>query len=344
MEFAIGYNQEFEDTIRILDEYRDYVNEIYFPVPSSFLGSGRSTLQSKRYAKEVEGLIKECGDMTIKRTLLINPTCEGNWTADRAHMYEVVDYVKGLASSGLESIILVNPLYMALIREEIPELEIQASVNCFCQTVEHAMYLKDLGCDILTVDRDVNRNIKQISRLKERTGMEIKILLNEGCLSNCPFRKIHFNQIAHLKGDSPDDTVKVINFATMACIAALEKSPEKCFRSPFIRPEDLSHYANIGDYFKLATRTMSSSLVEETIKAYADESFDGNLVRLLETQGLPRVIRRIDNKRLDEFGFFRKITTCNEVCDKCNYCKTLLEEAAELWDNRIPISERNPPP
>jgi collagenase-like PrtC family protease len=71
---------------------------------------------------------------------------------------------------------------MRMIKSRIPGLEIQASVNCYIKTVEQAEYFSD--CDVITTDRDINRDIGLIKEIMDATGKRIKILINEGCLNS----------------------------------------------------------------------------------------------------------------------------------------------------------------
>jgi len=155
-----------------------------------------------------------------------------------------------------------------------------------------------MGVDVLTLDRDINRNLDLIKEIKEKTGLKIKLLLNEGCLRNCPFRNIHFNVISH-----NSDTNE---FDKRACITVLRKHPEKFFQIPFIRPEDLKHYKGIVDCFKLGTRTMSTANILFVLEVYTNESYDGDLLFLLTGKGIFECFSEIDNKLLGE-DFFEKI-------------------------------------
>jgi hypothetical protein len=47
------------------------------------------------------------------------------------------------------------------------------------KTVEQALYFKKIGIDILTIDRDINRDLKLIEQIKKKTGLKIQLMLNE---------------------------------------------------------------------------------------------------------------------------------------------------------------------
>jgi hypothetical protein len=42
-------------------------------------------------------------------------------------------------------------------------------VNCYLKTYEQAIFFKDLGFDVLTIDRDINRDLELIKKIKDRT-------------------------------------------------------------------------------------------------------------------------------------------------------------------------------
>jgi hypothetical protein len=94
-------------------------------------------------------------------------------------------------------------------------------------------------------------------------------------------------------------------------------------RSPFIRPEDVGAYRDLGiDIIKLSDRTEATEFLLKTAQAYAAERFDGNLFSLIFRDG--RKIRAglgfvqpgvpvqeipviIKNSVLDELGFIGQI-------------------------------------
>jgi collagenase-like PrtC family protease len=308
VKFSIGYNHD-PSMIRLIELIKDYISGFYFPIPSSIMGSGRALEQGEEYDKEIDDIIKTCDKFNVKSELLLNATCEGE-----GQFSKVVDYVKGLIDKGLKSVIVTNPIY-------IPEfkklgIEVQSSVNCYVKTVEHAMFLKDLGVDVITIDRDINRDLDLIKKIKQRTGLKIKMLVNEGCLRNCPFRKIHFNMISHFSDTN--------EFDKRSCITILRKHPEKVFSIPFVRPEDIKHYSFV-DYFKLATRTMATDKIGLVLDAYVNEKFSGDLLFLLSTKSLFDYFTDINNDVLSSNNFFENIRK-----EDYDYCKELLKKAARV--------------
>ncbi len=321
IQYSIGYNQDIK-MLEFLDSYTEHIESIYFPMPETYLPSGRNMPFEKGYHKNIKTIIKKCADIGIGSQILLNATCEGTSCANTIHMKKVVNYLKTLSGTGLKSAAITNPFYITDIKKEIPELELHSSINCYTSNIEQALYLKDMGIDVLTIDRDINRDIGLIKRIKKATGLKIKLLANEGCLSNCPFRKMHFNSLAHRIPDKP--------FLERSCITVISKDPKKIFRIPFIRPEDIKHYRPFTDYFKLATRTFPTSQIETTLKAYINEEHNSDLLDIIDMTSMKCYFTFINNKVLDSLNFFENMQKCTLDCKNCAYCETLLKKAAIL--------------
>ena len=324
MKFSIGYNHDIR-LLGLLDIYKDNVESFYFPIPRQYLGSGRQIVQKNSYANEIPGIIKKCDSLGIRSQLLLNATCEGEAWQEKEAFREILCYIVKLKDLGLKSLVVTNPVYIPKIKEQIKGIEVESSVNCYVKTVEQAVYFKDLGVDVLTIDRDINRDIPLIRKIKNKTGLKIKIMLNEGCLRNCPFRSIHYNYLSHnfLNPDKPLNSI----FADNPCTKIYLKNPEKIFSIPFIPPEALPYYAQVADYYKLTTRVFPTWRVESCLKAYIDQNFNGNLIELLDCPGLTH-LDYINYGVLKNNDFFKKMIKCDNNCKKCNYCDKLMKEAA----------------
>lgn len=325
MKFSIGYNHDIK-LLDLLDVYKDNIEALYFPIPNQYLGSGRHIFQKSSYVNEIPKIIKKCNSLNIKSQLLLNATCEGEKGLEKKFFSKIINYIKRLKDLGLKSVIVTNPVYISEIKEQIKEIEVEASVNCYVKTVEHALYLKDLGVDTLTIDRDINRNIPLIKKIKNKIGLKIRILLNEGCLRNCPFRKTHFNFIAHTQLNPKAKMMNGIFFEKW-CMKILSENPAKIFSVPFIPPSALKYYTQFVDYFKISSRDSPTSLIEFRLKAYINQDFNGNLLLLLDCAGLLPYFNYIDSKVLNENNFFKKMLECTCNCTECNYCSKLINEA-----------------
>ena len=335
IKFSIGYNHSL-DTLKLLDDYREKLEAFYFPMPQAIMGTGRYIPQSGSYPEEIPRIIKRCNSLNIKPQLLVNSTCEGINGLTKKTFSRVIDYALSLKSIGLKSIILTNPVYISQIKRLIPDVLIESSVNCYVRTVEHALYLKDLGIDVLTIDRDINHDIAMIGRIRDKTKLKIKIILNEGCVRHCPFRNMHYNYLSH--GNFSErkniDNTYIDKFG----ISLFVNKPEKMFRMPFIPPDYLGYYADIADYFKLSTRVFSTVRIKECLDAYVDRQYRGNLLNIIDSPCLS-YFYFIDYRHMKNI-FFEKISRCDTSCKNCNLCKKIFKKTVLVNPDFIKISDR----
>ncbi|MFH1641206.1 MAG: tetratricopeptide repeat protein [Candidatus Omnitrophota bacterium] len=328
MKFSIGYNFDSR-LLDLLETYKDNIDAFYFPVPQQHLGSGRRICEPADYAVQIQQIIKRCNALNISSQLLLNATCEGKDYLSRGSFRKLLNYVKKLKEMGLESVVITNPVHISSIKGRIKGIRIESSVNCYVRTLEHALYLKDLGVDVLTIDRDINRDIPLIKKIKNRTNLKIKLMLNEGCLRNCPFRVMHYNYLSH-RNEIKEPMSDI--FFDKFCIKIYLNNPEKVFSVPFIPPDALKYYEPFADYYKLSTRTLSTPQIEACLKAYINQRFSGDLLKILDCPGLA-FFEFIDYGVLQKNDFFRKMISCTQDCNKCNYCESLLRKAAVIKED-----------
>ncbi len=321
--FSIGYNFD-PKLLELIEEYRNRIEALYFPIPIHYLGSGRDIDESREYSGQIPEIIRRCNLLNIKSQLLLNATCTSQAESQKGFFERLLAYLQELVDLGLTSVVVTNPSYIGRIKQEIGALKIESSINCFVKTVEHALYLRDMGVDILTIDRDINRNLPLIKEIKRRADVGIKVILNEGCLRNCPYRVTHFNYLSHQKGNPVE-----IGPPGKMCANIFGKRPEKLFSIPFIPPEAVGYYAPFVDYFKLSTRVFSTERIKRCLQAYIRGEFGGNLLNILDCPGLS-VFEYIDYKAMKDTNYFKKMVNCRENCRQCGYCEFLLGKSTVM--------------
>ncbi|MBN1567277.1 MAG: U32 family peptidase [Acidobacteria bacterium] len=330
LEFSVPYNND-PDTLAEIFRFKSHngnrIREVYLSGPQEYSGSGRITpeLDFSTFA----GAVEKIHDEGIRVNLLINSICEGSDWYSPEVLKSTMNYLTRIHEDlGVEAVTIANPLYIREVRRRFPNLEICASVLGDIDCVQKAVIFRKAGADAITPDVDINRDLALLKRIKEATHAEIKLMVNEGCLFRCAFRKFHFNYISH-KSRKPDTAGGVKaedNVFSLNCIQQSKSDPSQLLKSGWIRPEDASKYAEITGYFKLVGRTSSKSMIARSLEAYLNESWDGDLLELmagnLYSVGMSHLMH-LDNKSLDAIGFFKKVASCNKECGECNYCNEL---------------------
>lgn len=323
MKFSIWYNEQ-ESFFETLKQYKDHISTVYFAAPESIGPSWRSLHQEDDYEKQIITLISTCKKYNIWTILTFNATTEGEKTGDKDHMLKLISYIKKLEKIWLNSVSLTNLLYVKFIKKAVPNVTIYSSVNCYLKNVEQALYFKKLWVDILTIDRDINRDLNLIKKIKQRSGLKIQVMLNEWCIKNCPFRNTHFNIIANSVENNLENHKKwKYNLVErFSCTPILAENKRIIFRMPIIRPEDLHFYQDIADYYKLVTRGLETKKINQFLKAYTDWFYHGNLLDIIDMSIIDyqNYVSYIDNDKLTELDYFKDLQKCPWDCDTCTNC------------------------
>ncbi len=321
MQFSIPYNNRPETHERIArlleDRNGKKIRELYFSGPPSFFGCGRITPQST--TRGLISTIRFCHDRGIGANLLLNSGCGGAEWYKPSAISAVLRYLKKLdTQEGLDTVTVTNPVYLQRIRAELPHISIVTSAFSDIDSVERAIFYKKFGADVITPN-GINRDIELLKEIREETGLELRLMVNEGCIHNCPYRLAHINYISHAsqkKRNPPDACVD-------GCIILRRINPSLLLKCDWIRPEDLKKYRKITEYFKIVGRVRDAEWIIKTTSAYVNGAYEGNLLKLLECISplLQQYGAYIDNRSLD--GFFEKATTCGRKCHTCGYCDEL---------------------
>jgi collagenase-like PrtC family protease len=337
LEFSVPYNSDYE-TLQGIFELKalnnNLIREVYLSGPQEYCGSGRVTpeMDFKEFAEIVDKIHKA----GISVNLVLNSTCEGIEWYSQDVMNTTMEYIKNAHEGcGVETVTIANPLYIHEVKQRFPDLEINASVLCEIDCVKRAALYKQAGADVIITDANINRDLALLKIIKDATGVEIKLMANEGCLYKCPFRLFHFNAMAHASKEvrnSDHLDVSVANFFGV-CNQVMAKDHSELLKSCWIRPEDTRKYSDITNYFKLVGRSQLKSFVLRTIRAYMEENWNGDFFDLLAGGSKRFCVTNgayLDNKSLEEHKFFETVTTCDRDCIRCNYCDKLADNLIRL--------------
>jgi collagenase-like PrtC family protease len=333
LEFSVPFNNDpktLEDLFLLKEQCGNRIREVYLSGPQENAGAGRIAPEMEPHVFiDVVNRIHREG---IRVNLLLNSVCEGDDWYSPAVLTSTMDHLRRAHEEyGVEAVTIANPLYIREVRKRFPALEICASVLGDIDCVSKAVVFRNAGADVITPDVTINRDLTLLEKIKDATGAEIKLMVNEGCLFRCPFRKFHFNYISH-KSRRPDAAAGrkgENNVFSLNCMQLVGSDSSQLLKSGWIRPEDARRYESITRYFKLVGRTSSRSMVIRSVDAYMRESWDGDLLELmagsLYSAGMSRLLY-LDNKSLDDAGFFDHVTSCDKECSSCSYCGSLCEK------------------
>lgn len=325
MKFQVGFqaNSKF---LEYLQRHPEQISEIYFPWGDFTTGRGISQEQ-----QQLENALTELNKSNFKFCLLLNGNCYGGDALSVNFFDRLGSSIAELCGKyDLTSVTTTSPVIAAFLKTHFPALHIRASVNMEIGTPEAVEYLAE-NFDSFYLKREYNYYPEQIIRMRDfchKCGKKLYILANSGCLNFCSARTFHDNLVAHQHEIAQMDNAVTFHGVCTKFLSAGKNKENLLAKSNFIRPEDVAIYEELCDGMKLATRTNFNPL--QIVHAYFNGKFSGNLLDLTEPAHsalFPGEI--IANRKIPEDYAARRFS-CDKICEKCDYCKNIQNNATVL--------------
>ena len=342
MKFAVGFqlfDTDEQPFSEIIATYKDSISEVFFPWQD--IPTGRSAVATQHgftdwtAQSRTEEELRKIKAMGIKLDLLFNGNCYGAYAISEKLANTVCSIISHLeaAVGGVEIITTASPAIAHTVKKHFPEIEVRSSINMKIGTVKGMEYLADLF-DSFHVQREYNRDLNHLKELKawaDQNGKKLIMLANSGCFAHCSGQIFHDNMVAHESEICEIENIK--DFMPYVCWRQMKNRNNwhKVLQNTWVRPEDIHNYEDIFDTVKLATRLHNRPGL--VIGAYARQKFYGNLLDLFEPGfGSATEPFVFDNQAFPE-DWFEKTSTCNKLCHKCGYCKSVLEKILVNTEN-----------
>jgi hypothetical protein len=114
-----------------------------------------------------------------------------------------IEHFKPLYDMGVRTITIPHTLWMAggQIKKAFPDLVVKNTIIRDVHTPAEVVYLGKVGFDLVNLDRDLMRDKETLLKIKEardfvrkvyNPNFKISLLVNEGCLGECPIMDEHF--------------------------------------------------------------------------------------------------------------------------------------------------------
>lgn len=338
-----------ESFLRFYKKREDLISSVYFAHHPALTPNARVINEAHTFSEQKHYLEQ----ISKTRYLLLN----GRFTELTNYLNDkTIRTIENFYQEGLIEGVVFLDFYMLTIlskglsKECIEGLDFIPSINMNLDSPEKVFstleYLEKLGFKKptkITLDRSLNRNflqLKVIADLLKEQNIKTEVLLNEGCLYNCPY-KINHDVIINM-ANNPKTAKEVLPFKEinkqLGCIKFLSNNPENVLKIPFIRPEDLHNYKKIVDVFKISGRTHGPDFCDHVLEAYENEKYEDNLLDLLDASKSLREQYVIYNDTLK--GFHEKLAFCDKICSKCDFCEKLASH--KIQDTTKNLAEKQP--
>ncbi|OGP79734.1 MAG: hypothetical protein A2V86_12205 [Deltaproteobacteria bacterium RBG_16_49_23] len=263
------------------------VDALFGKLPFDVVGGARPGFVlpqvDRRY---VERYIRACHEKGIEFSYLLNAPCLGNLQYSRKGYGQIIDLLEWVDDSGADSVVVGVPYLIDLIRKRFPRLKIKVSTTARVNTARKALQYEDMGVEEIIIDEHINREFKTLENIRKTVKCNLEILVNNICLWQCPYNYEHVNHDGHASREGEEEAHCYLQYPGYLCLYRKLTEPVELLKSPWIRPEDVSHYEALGyDRFKITERFKRTPLLVEHVKAYESRRYDGNLLDLFT---LPR--------------------------------------------------------
>lgn len=291
MRYSLATNFDYSliDYVKEFDKNKQ-IKSVYGKMKRDILGGGRSSILLPQLSmSDLEKFVQHCHNSDLEFNYLFNPMCLGNRDIDKKEQNKIIEFIDELVGIGVDAVTLNSPYMLRLVRNRYPDLKITIGAYAVIYSIQQIEYFRQMGANEVTLHHKVNRDFKLLkSMLKHFAGKDINLRLigNNVCLKDCPFQISHGNEQSHVS--SSGDKKLFFDIDLISCTYRKIHDVTKIISSEWIRPEDVHIYDRLCDEcsndslsIKLVERTKVTDFLKNVVKAYLNESYDGNLLDLL---------------------------------------------------------------
>jgi len=312
---------QFYSFLEFCKKYKDYIYDIYFTcriAPFVQDAMGDVFLQQEDYKFAIEMALhvqKETG-IPISATF--------NNTAIRASQQNLETWIKNfkpLYDVGVRSCTLPHThwLLTGQIKHNFPELFVKNTILRAVKEPREVAALAQAGFNYVNLDRVLMRDhdrLREIKRVKDKYGIKLSLLANEGCVGGCPVmdEHYHFNNTRTTGNQyftDPISRVSCPRWQNQDIAVQLKNANFPPWR------QDWLEFLDLGiDVIKMHGRENSFRMQEtmNIIKRFANKEeilFDDFNTYIEDTNLIDKPIN----------VWRQKIKTCKFNCWDCNYCE-----------------------
>jgi collagenase-like PrtC family protease len=327
---ATSWTQELVKNVTTLNESASTgrVFELFGSLPYSLTGSGRAGHHLPKITeKDLTAHLDTVRSAGLEFNYIMNaPDFDGK-EHDEGWLKALREHIVFLQQIGVTRVTIANPFLIQFVCKEFPELHVNVSVITGVDTPDRAKHYEQVGVECITLNQHtVNRDFKTLMAIRESVQCKLELLANTGCLDHCPNRENHYKANARLSRlDAHNDTItsakQLANDCLRWCTHRLVMNPIEMLKIPFIRPEDVSVYEQIGiDILKIAGRRRKTDWLTCMAKAYITQRYHGNILDMVYVSSINKNVGlfcehaedytikfAIDNQKLTTYEFIDNI-------------------------------------
>ena len=349
---------------KLLEALKEFpVSHMYGKLADDVIGGCRPSFLLPQISREDVAIhVKDCHKAGIKFSYLLNTLCLDNTQYTKKGYAQIRELLDWLTEIKVDELTIAIPYLIRLVKEHYPHFYVKVSSVSRVNTVTRARQYEDMGVEEIISDEMLNRDFDTLKAINDAVNIPLEVISNPCCIWECAQQFEHVNHDGHASQSQSHNNYCYLQLPYIICSSQKLNDPVNIMKARWIRPEDLHYYEEIGiTHFKVVERFKTSNALTMAVKAYAERSFDGNLIDLLtlpnkgsflppnlEYFNKPDMVDMeqvqtvaglmdfsfnhaidIPNKSLDGFlEFFRNHDCRRMSCDDCGYCQKFFDKVA----------------
>ena len=248
---------------------------------------------------ELAKYVQECNKRDITFNYLINPLSMDQNEIDPVVGKKIREFLHTLYDMGIKAFTLNSPILIKYVKNQFKDAFVTLGLYAYPTTIQHIEYWRNWGVDEITLDHGFNRKfdvLRQLLTQYKDTDLHLRVIANNLCLRECPFRLAHGCFVGH-----SDPEKFSMDYSLVNCAYKKVTNPAAILTAEFIRPEDVHYYRELAEEtgnkhfsIKLIDRTRTTDFLHKVIKGYMEESYDGNLLDIVNWPQAKTIATRPD--------------------------------------------------
>lgn len=260
--------------------------DLFGKLPKDAVGGGRASYMLAPTSKRrLEEHVRSCRDSGLAFNYLINPACMGNTEFTSAGQKSIRRLLDWLSDIGVEWLTVSIPYLVELTKARYPHFKVKVGAFADVDTPKKAQFFENLGADCITLQPlIVNRDFDRLKAIRQAVKCDLQLILNSTCLLECPMTPYHNVGLSHASQSHSKGFF--VDYCLLRCLSMKLSDPANYIKSPWIRPEDVHFYEEIGySSFKVLERDAPTETLINRVRTYNARRFDGNLLDLVQYYG-----------------------------------------------------------
>ena len=284
------------------------VYEVYGKLKYDIFGGGRpSNILPNVSKNKLQTEVRKAHEQGLEFNYLINTSCLGNKEYSSKWLKKAYNFLAYLKDIDVDTLTITIPFLAHFVKRNFPNFKVDVSTLAGVDSINKVNKWRELGVNNITLSMSANRNFNFLNQIKDIGGNGLKVIVNQACETDCICYNYHANVTSH---QSSGGNKFPVEFCSFECKYRRIRDLSLLMKASWIRPEDLDYYREKGIYkFKIVQRQDSGARILRALKAYQEESYDGNLFDIVTFMLSLRRSKKagiLTKEILDNFKYFFK--------------------------------------